>query len=136
MPNEIVPVVLGDDSDPKAWLDKFPKESLDLIVSNCSLQFVNDLEGSLSAYRDTLIPDGVFLASAFGGDTLQELRICLNLAESEREGGVSPTVSPMLSLTDMGNLFSKSGKFNMPTVDIQHTQFEFTSPFALFDFLR
>jgi SAM-dependent methyltransferase len=70
MPNEIVPVVLGDDSDPKAWIDKFEKESLDLIVSNCSLQFVNDLEGSLSAYRDTLIPDGVFLASAFGGDTL------------------------------------------------------------------
>lgn len=60
----------------------------------------------------------------------------MNLAESERDGGVSPTVSPMLSLTDMGNLFSKSGKFNMPTVDIQHTQFEFTSTFALFDFLR
>lgn len=131
-----MPVVLGDDGDPSRWLQKFEKDSLDLIVSNCSLHFFNDLEGSLSAYRESLIPDGVFLASAFGGDTLQELRICMNLAESEREGGVSPAVSPMLSLTDLGNLFSKSGKFNMPTVDIQHTQFEFTSTFALFQFLR
>jgi len=39
-------------------------------VSNCNLHFFNDLEGSLSAYRETLIPDGVFIASAFGGDTL------------------------------------------------------------------
>ena len=60
----------------------------------------------------------------------------MNLAESEREGGVSPTVSPMLSLTDMGNIFSRSGKFNMPTVDIQHAQLEFTSTFQLFEFLR
>lgn len=70
VPNEIVPVVLGDDGDPKAWAEKFEKESLDLIVSNCNLHFFNDLEGSLSAYRETLIPDGVFIASAFGGDTL------------------------------------------------------------------
>jgi len=42
----------------------------------------------------------------------------MNLAESERDGGVSPSVSPMLSLTDIGNIFSRSGKFNMPTVDI------------------
>ena len=125
-------MVLIDDGDPKKWSEMFPNESLDLIVSNSSLHWVNDLEGSLTAYRESLIKDGVFLGSAFGGETMQELRICLNLAESEREGGVSPTVSPMLSLTDMGNIFSRSGKFNMPTVDIQHTQLEFTSTFQLF----
>jgi len=42
----------------------------------------------------------------------------------------------MLSLTDMGNIFSRSGKFNMPTVDVQHAQLEFTSTFQLFQFLR
>lgn len=110
--------MLGDDGDPRKWGERFEKDSLDLIVNNSSLHFVNDLEGSLTAYRESLIPDGVFIASALGGDTMQELRICMNLAESEREGGVSPTVSPMLSLTDMGNIFSRSGKFNMPTVDI------------------
>lgn len=60
------------------------------------------------------------MGAAFGGDTLQELRICMNLAESEREGGVSPTTSPMLSLTDMGNIFSRAGHFNLPTVDVTH----------------
>ena len=48
------------------------------------------------------------MASCYGGDTLQELRICLNLAESERDGGVSPVVSPMLSMTDMGNIFARA----------------------------
>jgi NADH dehydrogenase [ubiquinone] 1 alpha subcomplex assembly factor 5 len=51
----------------------------------------------------------------------------MNLAESERDGGVSPSVSPMLSLTDIGNIFSRAGKFNLPTVDITHLQYEFTS---------
>jgi NADH dehydrogenase [ubiquinone] 1 alpha subcomplex assembly factor 5 len=107
-----------------------------MIVSNSCLHWVNDLEGTLRAYRESLIPDGVFLGSSFGGDSLQELRICLNLAESERDGGVSPTVSPMLSLTDMGNIFSRSGHFNLPTVDVTHMQYEFTSTYQLFDFIR
>jgi hypothetical protein len=45
-------------------------------------------------------------------------------------------VSPLLSLTDLGNIFSRSGKFNLPTVDITHMQYEFTSTFQLFEFLR
>ena len=43
----------------------------------------------------SLKPDGVFIASMFGGDTLFELRTSMQLAELEREGGVSPRVSPM-----------------------------------------
>ncbi len=70
VPDEIIPVVLGDDGDPNMWKEKFEDSSLDLIVSNSSLHWVNDLEGSLTAYRESLIPDGVFLASAFGGETL------------------------------------------------------------------
>jgi len=31
----------------------------------------------------------------------------MNLAELERDGGVSPVVSPMLSLTEMGNTFAR-----------------------------
>ena len=58
------------------------------------MHWVNDLEGTLKGFRESLEPDGVFLGSIMGGDTLQELRICLNLAESEREGGVSTMVSP------------------------------------------
>lgn len=135
MPEEIIPTVV-DDGDPASWAEKFKTDELDMIVSNSTLHWVNDLEGTLRGYRESLIPDGVFLGSVIGGETLQELRICMNLAESERDGGVSPTVSPLLSLTDMGNVFSRSGHFNLPTVDLTRTQYEFTSTFQLFQFLR
>ena len=45
--------------------------------------------------REALKPDGVFMGALFGGDTLFELRTALQLAEVDREGGVSPHVSPM-----------------------------------------
>ena len=70
-----------------------------------------------------------------GGDTLQELRICLNLTESEREGGVSTMVSPLMNITDIGNILARA-KLNLPTIDITHTQYEFTNAFQLMDFLR
>lgn len=45
--------------------------------------------------RHALKPDGLFLAAMFGGHTLQELRIACTVAQQEREGGVSPRVSPL-----------------------------------------
>ena len=45
--------------------------------------------------QKALKPDGLFLAAMFGGDTLQELRIAVGLAEQEVEGGISPRVSPL-----------------------------------------
>ena len=45
--------------------------------------------------RLALRPDGLFLAAMFGGDTVQELRIACAVAQQEREGGVSPFVSPL-----------------------------------------
>ena len=39
------------------------------------------------------------------------------LGESEREGGVSPHVSPMASAPDMGGLLTQAG-FSLPTVDV------------------
>ena len=77
----------------------------------------------------------MFMASALGGDSLQELRICFNLAENERDGGVSPCISPMLSLTAMGNIFARS-RYTMPTIDLTRTTCEFTSAYALFDYLK
>lgn len=50
-----------------------------------------------------------------GGETLYELRCSLQLAETEREGGFSPRVSPYTAVTDLGNLLGQAG-FNMLTV--------------------
>jgi len=69
-------------------------------------------KGALVQIREALRPDGLFLGAMFGGDTLFELRFLnlvlvhchfdisslrtsLQLAEVEREGGISPHISPM-----------------------------------------
>ena len=95
---------------------------------------MNELEDTLRQMQSSLVPDGVFMASVLGGDTLQEMRICFNLAEMERDGGVSPVVSPMLSLQDMGNTFARS-QFTMPTCDVSHTMIEFQDYWQLMHFL-
>lgn len=52
----------------------FESDSLDLVISNLSLHWVNDLPGTFSQIMRVLKNDGVFLASVFGGDSLFELR--------------------------------------------------------------
>lgn len=76
----------------------FAEDSLDAVVSSLSLNWVNDLPGTLIQIKNSLKPDGVFLGAMFGGDTLFELRTSLQLAEMERESGVSARVSPMAGI--------------------------------------
>ena len=65
-------------------------ESLDLVLSNLALHWVNDLPGALIQINRALKPDGLFLAAIFGGNTLHELRACLTEAELAETGGISP----------------------------------------------
>jgi NADH dehydrogenase [ubiquinone] 1 alpha subcomplex assembly factor 5 len=90
--------------------------SLDLVVSVLSLHWVNDLPGALTQIRRALKPDGCFIGALLGGDTLQELRSALILAEQERCGGISPHVSPMAHLRDCGMVLQRAG-FALPTID-------------------
>ncbi|OLY83716.1 NADH dehydrogenase [ubiquinone] 1 alpha subcomplex assembly factor 5 [Smittium mucronatum] len=108
----------------------FEENSCEAIVSNLSLHWVNDLVGSLIKIRSALIPDGVFLASLFGGDTLFELRTSLQLAEQERLGGISPHISPMVDPSDMGGLLTRAG-LSIPTVDVDKIIVNYPSMFHL-----
>lgn len=56
------------------------------------------LQGLLQQCRRVLKPDGLLLSCMMGGTSWQELRISCSLAEMEREGGVSPRVSPMVKV--------------------------------------
>ncbi|XP_058779263.1 putative methyltransferase At1g22800, mitochondrial [Vicia villosa] len=47
-----------------------------------------------------LNPDGLFLAAILGGETLRELRIACTVVQIEREGGISPRVSPLAQILD------------------------------------
>jgi len=94
----------------------FKDASLDLIFSTLSLHTVNDLPGALVQMRRALKPDGLFMASLFGGETLFELREALAQAELETKGGISPRVYPFADKPQMGDLLQRSG-FALPVVD-------------------
>ncbi|HEY4162871.1 MAG TPA: methyltransferase domain-containing protein [Dongiaceae bacterium] len=96
----------------------FAGESLDLVLANLSLHWVNDLPGTLAQIRHALKPDGLFLGVMFGSGTLAELQECLMEAEIAETGGASPRVSPFADLRDAAGLLQRAG-FALPVADVE-----------------
>lgn len=113
----------------------FGADAFDLIVSNLSLHWINDLPGALLQLRRALRPDGLLLAAMLGEGTLGELRDCLMQAEIEASGGVSPRVSPFAELRDVGGLLQRAG-FSLPVVDRDRIVVTYDNAMKLFDDLR
>lgn len=113
----------------------FKERSLDLVVSSLGLHWVNDLPGALTQCRMALKPDGLFLAAMLGGETLRELRIACTVAQLERDGGISPRVSPLVQVQDAGNLLTGAG-FSLPTVDVDKYIMRYPTALELIDHLR
>lgn len=113
----------------------FKPACFDLVLSNLDLHWTNDLPGALLQLRQTLKPDGLLLASLFGGDTLRELRRALMEAELDEESGVSPRVSPFADLRDLGQLLQRAG-FALPVVDSDTIEVTYADALALMRDLR
>ncbi|TYC53461.1 methyltransferase domain-containing protein [Rhodobacterales bacterium] len=124
-PNLPPPDLVCDDA-----LLPFRDGSLDLVVSALSLQFVNDLPGSLIQIRRTLVPDGLFLATLPGAGTLTELRDSLTRAELEITGGAAARVLPFADTRDLGGLLQRAG-FALPVTDLDTLTVRYDSMFAL-----
>jgi SAM-dependent methyltransferase len=88
----------------------------DLVIHAMALHWADDPIGQLVQSRLALKPDGLFLASFFGGQTLHELRTALAEAEARLSGGLSPRVLPMADLRDAGALLQRAG-FALPVAD-------------------
>lgn len=108
----------------------FADASLDLAVSALTLHLVNDLPGALIQIRRALKPDGLFVASLLGGETLKELREAWLIAESEIAGGASPRVAPFADVRDLGGLLQRAG-FALPIADSERVIVTYGSPLAL-----
>ncbi|KAF5536810.1 methyltransferase [Fusarium mexicanum] len=113
----------------------FEPASFDLVMSSLSLHWTNDLPGILTQINNVLKPDSPFIGAMLGGDTLFELRTSLQLAETERRGGMSPRVSPLADVKDIGGLLQKAG-FKMLTVDIDDIIVDYPDTFALMQDLQ
>ena len=88
----------------------------DLVIHALCLHWANDPVGQLVQCRRALRPDGWFVGVMFGGQTLQELRLCLAEAEAQVTGGLSPRVLPMGEIRDLGSLMQRAG-FALPVAD-------------------
>ncbi|XP_061064393.1 arginine-hydroxylase NDUFAF5, mitochondrial isoform X2 [Eubalaena glacialis] len=84
----------------------FRENTFDLVVSSLSLHWVNDLPRALE-----------------------------QLAETEREGGFSPHVSPFTAVNDLGHLLGRAG-FNTLTVDTDEIQVNYPGMFELMEDLQ
>ena len=119
-----------DDENPK-----LERESADLIVSSMALHWVNDLPGTLATARRALKPNGLFLGSMLGGETLAEMRSAFVLADLERRGGVAQRMSPLCSVADAGALLQAAG-FALPTVDTEVLTVRYPDAWTLWNHLR
>ncbi|HXQ53822.1 MAG TPA: methyltransferase domain-containing protein [Stellaceae bacterium] len=113
----------------------FAPAAFDLVISNLALHWTNDLPGALVQLRSCLKPDGLLLATMWGGETLGELRRALIEAELEEEGGASPRVSPFADIADLGGLLQRAG-FALPVVDGDRIEVTYPDAFALMRDLR
>lgn len=113
----------------------FADASFDLVVAPLTLQYVNDVPGTLVQIRRCLKPDGLFIGGLFGGATLSELRRAWIEAEEDITGGVSPRVAPFADVRDLGGLLQRTG-FALPVVDADIVRVRYPSPLALMQELR
>lgn len=113
----------------------FADETFDLIVSTLALHWVNDLPGALIQMRRALKPDGLMLATFFGGDTLSELRFALLEAEAEVSGGAALRVAPFATLQDVAGLLQRA-RFALPAADRDVVTVRYAEPMRLLADLR
>ncbi|WP_407493916.1 methyltransferase domain-containing protein [Pseudooceanicola sp. MF1-13] len=107
----------------------------DLVIHAMALHWADDPIGQIIQCARALKPDGLFLATFPGGQTLHELRAALAQAESRVTGGLSPRVAPMAEIRDLGALLQRAG-LALPVADGDELTVTYASPLHLMRELR
>ena len=107
----------------------------DAIFDILDLHLVNDVPGALIQLRHALVPDGLFMACLFSGQTLNELRQSWLEAEDLVTGGVSPRVAPMIDVRELGSLLQRAD-LALPVVDLDRTIVRYPDAVALVQEIR
>ena len=113
----------------------FNNKQFNLVFSNLYLHWSNDLFKVLNEIYRTLKPDGLFLCSIFGSETLNELKYSLCSAEDKISKSISPRVSPFIRLQDAGVLLQKVG-FQLPVIDKDNIKIFYDDIFFLMKDLK
>lgn len=123
-------VVVQEMMPPAAENFGFAESEFDAIFNILDLHAMNDVPGALAQMRRALAPDGLLLAALFAGDTLTELRQSWLAGETVATGGVSPRVSPMISVRELGALLQRAG-LALPVADLDRTVVRYADAIAL-----
>lgn len=113
----------------------FADNSLDMVISPMNLHNVNDLPGALIQINKALKPDGLFIGSMLGGETLYQLRQAMMQAELNIKGGTSPRIAPFADMKQIGALMQRCG-FALPVVDSDIVTVSYDNIFKLMHDLR
>lgn len=84
--------------------------SVDMVWSNLALQWCNDLNAALSEISRIMKPQGLFMFSTFGPDTLKELRRAFSDSHAH--------VNRFVDMHDIGDALLHSG-FAIPVMDME-----------------
>ncbi len=85
--------------------------SINLLWSSLALQWCNDLDAAFNEVARVLQPDGLFMFSTFGPDTLKELRAASHNGHTH--------VSRFIDMHDIGDALTRAG-FSAPVLDVEH----------------
>lgn len=97
---------------------------IDLIYSNLTLQWCNDLEQTLWEFQRVMAPGGLLTFTTFGPDTLQELRS--SWSETDRFNHVNA----FYDMHDIGDLLIRAG-FADPVMDMEMMRLTYTDGMQL-----
>ncbi len=134
---------------PEVWTGRLPDASIvadddmlalepgrhDLVIHALCLHWAADPVGQLVQCARALRPDGLLIATLFGGRTLQELRASLAEAETRVMGGLSPRVAPMGEIRDLGALLQRAG-LALPVADAETVTVRYDTALHLMRDLR
>jgi malonyl-CoA O-methyltransferase len=86
--------------------------SIDFVFSNCSIQWLSDPRTIFAEVRRILKPNGFFLFSSFGQDTLKELKESFAIIDTEKH------VNDFADMHDIGDILLHT-KFLDPVMDME-----------------
>ncbi len=102
----------------------FADASVDLVVSNLALPWVDDLPQVFREWRRVLRPEGVLMFSAFGPDSLAELRAAWREVDDRRH------VNEFPDMHDIGDAMLDAG-LRDPVMDVDRVTEHYTGLEAL-----
>lgn len=107
----------------------FADESFDLVFSSLTFQWCNDLDRVFEQCARVLRPDGLFIFSSLGPDTLYELR------ESWAAVDDAPRVNRFIDMHDVGDALVRAG-FSGPVIECDRVTVNYPDVYAVMRDLR